>query len=266
MIYLDAWDNYPELLQDFRWNTRDDFRKLVPGLILEHNLYGCEIDPRALQMAALCLWLRAQRSYSDLGLAREQRPAIMKSHLVLAEPMPGNPRLLNDLFSGVNLPMRRLIRKIWGSMKYVGEAGLLIKMEQEISQELVTLHKEWAKINAETGLNLFSSKEEIQEILDLPNLSSKESRDRFFASVMDNLKVALTKITEKLTENEGYDNALFAEDALQGLAFIEMCYNRYDVIVMNPPFGIGSESTIPYLDSKYPVWCRNLVCAFFWRN
>lgn len=28
-------------------------------------------------------------------------------------------------------------------------------------------------------------------------------------------------------------------------------------------FGEGSENTSSYLDANYPVWCRNLVCAFF---
>ena len=95
-IYLDAWDNQPSLLHDFRYTeTRESFRHLIPGLILEHNLYGCEIDPRALQMAALSLWLRAQRSYSEMGIASENRPLIRRSNLILAEAMPGNKRMLS---------------------------------------------------------------------------------------------------------------------------------------------------------------------------
>lgn len=97
-IYMDAWDNQPELLSQYRYTeTRESFARLVPKLILENNIYGAEIDPRALQIAALSLWLRAQQSWSNLGIPREERPVIERSHLVLAEPMPGNKRMLKLL-------------------------------------------------------------------------------------------------------------------------------------------------------------------------
>ena len=97
-IYTDAWDNYPELLHKYReLHTRESFLREVPRLILTHNIYGCEIDPRALQIAALSLWLRAQRSYGEMGIDATERPLITKSNLVLAEAMPGNKRLLKGL-------------------------------------------------------------------------------------------------------------------------------------------------------------------------
>ena len=38
-IYMDAWDNQPNLLQEYRYAlTRDEFQKLVPSLILEKNI------------------------------------------------------------------------------------------------------------------------------------------------------------------------------------------------------------------------------------
>lgn len=71
------------------------------------------------------------------------------------------------------------------------------------------------------------------------------------------------QLSSKLSEEEGYENALFSDDATRGFAFIELCQKRFDCIVMNPPFGEGSENTSSYLDAYYPAWCRNLVCAFF---
>ena len=41
--------------------------------ILENNLHGIDIDPRAAQIAALALWMRAQRALTDLGLGRAHR-------------------------------------------------------------------------------------------------------------------------------------------------------------------------------------------------
>lgn len=267
-IYLDAWDNQPSLLYDFRYTeTRESFRKLIPGLILEHNLYGCEIDPRALQMAALSLWLRAQRSYSEMGISSEDRPLIRRSNLILAEAMPGNKRMLNALMQGLDKPMQRLVRKVWDKMLYVGEAGLLIRMEKEIESEIEELRSNWSKVNRGSQLDMFSANAEADEAqaLQAAKLSSREAKAQFFAQVTDNLQNALRSLSQQLSEEEGYENVLFTDDAIRGFAFIELCQQRYDVILMNPPFGEGSVNTSTYLDTNYSNWCRNLVCAFFIR-
>ena len=267
-IYMDAWDNYPELLHKYRYSlTREQFKTKVPVLILENNIYGCEIDPRALQIAALSLWLRAQKSYSEINIDRAVRPMINRSNLVLAEAMPGNKRLLNALTADMDAPMKRLISKIWDKMKYVGEAGLLIKMEQEIDAEIDELKKNWSKLNAsKLQLNLFDSTGDTEKAAEnAVRLEKHEVKTAFFAQVTEKLRDALHSLSQQLSEEEGYENTLFANDATRGFAFIELCQKRFDVILMNPPFGEGSENTLNYLDSNYSEWSRNLVCAFFMR-
>src|SRR5213079_2831936 len=66
----------------------ESLRRAMPSLILAENLHGVDIDPRCAQIAALALWLRAQRAFSDLGISRDQRPVIRKTNIVVAEPMP----------------------------------------------------------------------------------------------------------------------------------------------------------------------------------
>ena len=265
-IYLDAWDNQPTLLTEFRYQyTREQFRKLIPALILEHNIYGCEIDPRALQMAALSLWLRAQRSYNEMGILREDRPVIRHSNLILAEPMPGNKKMLKILLNQFDAPMQRLINKIWDKMQYVGEAGLLIRMEKEIENEIAELRKNWFRYSKAKDISLFSTtlEDDIAGNERLLKLHSLEAREAFFAQVTERLQEALKNLSEQLSSEEGYENALFTEDATRGFAFIELSQMRFDVIVMNPPFGAASENTYDYFEHNYPNWGRNLVCAFF---
>lgn len=271
-IYLDAWDNHPELWQQtfrYEYATRDEFRVQIPRLILENNIHGVEIDPRALQIAALSLWLRAQQSWSEMGIGRADRPTISRSHLVLAEAMPGNKKMLRLLTEDMEKPMQKLILKVWEKMTYVGEAGLLIKMEEEIASEIEELRKNWAKIHQEREAqlnNLFSTEEEKKQWQKEQRLLKEESKAAFFADIQNNLQEALRKLSEKLSDEEGYENSLFANDAVRGFSFIELCQKKYDVILMNPPFGEGSENTLDYLDNNYPAWCRNLVCAFFERS
>lgn len=265
-IYMDAWDNHPELLIPYREiHTRESFHREVPRLILENNIFGCEIDPRALQLAALSLWLRAQRSYGEMGISAGERPLIRKSNLVLAEAMPGNNRLLKGLMDELDKPMQRLLTTIWDKMKFVGEAGLLFKMEKEISDDIEYLRKNWSKVNQNRNISLFDSEERRAEVM-AANEARRELRrhkDEFFEEFTERLQAALQELSSRLSEEEGYENALFSEDATRGFAFIELCQKRFDCIVMNPPFGEGSEHTSQYLNDNYPAWSKNLVCAFF---
>lgn len=265
-IYMDAWDNHPELLIPYREiHTRESFLREVPRLILENNIFGCEIDPRALQLAALSLWLRAQRSYGEMGIPAGERLLIRKSNLVLAEAMPGNNRLLKGLMDELDKPMQRLLTTIWDKMKFVGEAGLLFKMEKEISDDIEYLRKNWSKVNQNRNFSLFDSEERRAEVM-AANEARRELRhhkDEFFEEITERLQAALQELSSQLSEEEGYENALFSEDATRGFAFIELCQKRFDCIVMNPPFGEGSEHTSQYLNDNYPAWSKNLVCAFF---
>lgn len=265
-IYMDAWDNHPELLIPYREiHTRESFHREVPRLILENNIFGCEIDPRALQLAALSLWLRAQRSYGEMGIPAGERPLIRKSNLVLAEVMPGNKRLLKGLMDELDKPMQRLLTTIWDKMKFVGEAGLLFKMEKEISDDIEYLRKNWSKVNQNRNLKVFDTEERRAEVM-AANEARRELRhhkDEFFEEITERLQTALQELSSRLSEEEGYENALFSEDATHGFAFIELCQKRFDCIVMNPPFGEGSEHTSQYLNDNYPAWSKNLVCAFF---
>src|SRR6266404_1673127 len=67
-------EDYPDLAE---------LRRAAPRLIVEHNLYGVDIDPRCAQIAALALWLRAQRVWKDLGVTASNRPRVQRTHIVV---------------------------------------------------------------------------------------------------------------------------------------------------------------------------------------
>lgn len=276
-IYIDAWDNHPELLgkdnpiKNFRYEyTREQFQQLVPKLILEHNIFGVEIDPRALQIAAVSLWLRAQKSWEEQGINSDQRPLILKSNLVLAEPMPGNKKLLRELTEGMDSPMKKLVGTVWDKMKLAGETGLLLKMEKEIEADINGLKKNWHKYKENKNNRILLEftddiKRNNEEIIKELDAIKKLNKEQFFSEVATLLREKIGEIAGKMTDIEGYENSLFSEDAVRGLAFIEMCMRRFDVIVMNPPFGEGSMNSSSYLDKEYKDWNKNLVSAFFIR-
>ena len=109
-IYEEAWHD-PEspkceatrrcLREEEDLQTVDQLRRAVPKLVVEHNLHGIDIDPRAVQIAALALWLRAQKAWKALGLKANDRPRIERSNIVTAEPMPGEEDMRREFTAGV---------------------------------------------------------------------------------------------------------------------------------------------------------------------
>ena len=76
---------------------------------------GVDIDPRCAQIAALALWLRAQRAWKDLGISASDRPRIQRTHIVVAEPMPGDAGLVDEFAARLDPPLLRdLFKKMVG--------------------------------------------------------------------------------------------------------------------------------------------------------
>ena len=59
---------------------------------------------------------------------------------------------------------------------------------------------------------------------------------------------------------------LFADDAAQGFACIDLCQQRFDVVLMNPPFGDASKSVKALIEKQYPRTKNELYAAFVERG
>ena len=268
-IYLEAWDNHPELMTDLRDKyMRDDFIKRIPGHILRYNIHGVDIDPRAIQIAGLSLWLRAQKSYDKLGLQPADRPAISKSNLVIAEPMPGDAHLLSEFTKSLPGPIGKLVRVIWDKMQLAGETGLLLKIEEELKKEIEIAKKEYKEYkNTSAQSTLFASPAESKaaEMAAIYGKGQKITKD-FFDTAEEEVLKALKNFAENAEGEDAFQKLLFAEDTARGFAFIELCRKQYDVIVMNPPFGASAKSSKNYLDLSYRLSKADLASIFIDRT
>ena len=113
-------------------------------LIIERNLHGIDIDPRAVQIAALALWLRAQKTWKNLGIKAVERPQVAKSNIVTAEPMPGEEDTRREFTAGLKpRVLGQLVDVVFDKMKLAGEAGSLLKMEDEIKDAVTEARKQW---------------------------------------------------------------------------------------------------------------------------
>ncbi len=248
-IYEEAWadkDAAPSL--DSSHTLRQDypdlasFRHEIPGLILSQNLYGVDIDPRAAQIAALALWMRAQRGYRELGVSREARPQIVKTNIVVAEPIPGDAALVEEFAVTLDPPvLGELFKKIIAEMRNAGELGSLLSIEESLARAV-----EDAEIADRQG-----------------RLFAKGVNDpQFWDTAEKNILATLREFVESSVGAARTRRRLFSEDAAQGVALIELLRERFDVVLMNPPFGEATKRTADVIDRTCPNWGKNLACAF----
>ena len=247
------------------------FLREVPRLILLHNIHGIDIDPRATQIARLTLWLRAQRAWQEQQLEVAARPAITRSNVVCAEPMPGERELLAD-FVDQQFPeaerglVQQLLETIFDKMQLAGEAGSLLKIEEEIRDAIEQAKTEWQKLGIKQGilLNLaeFAALGRVGPSLntDLQNLTKD-----FWVTIEDRIYAALRDYANQTVSGCGFQRRLFAEDAARGFAFIDICRKHYDTVLMNPPFGEGSLASRFYLSASFPATSNDIYSSFLER-
>jgi len=262
-IYTEAWDNHPELMLDLRNTiTRKQYINQIPEFIIRNNIHGVDIDPRALQIAALSLWLRAQKSFEKLNLEPVERPQITKSNLVLAEAMPGNLELLSALVKPLDAPLRKLVTAIWDLMKMAGETGLLLRIEEEIDRNINEIAADLSKDAKDSQLELGADERTMKAAERAAFYSTKKYRDSFLENAASEVFRILKELSETATNGEAYQKLLFADDAARGFAFIELCRKKYDVVLMNPPFGATSINSKQYLEYSYPD-CKGDIFPMF---
>lgn len=212
----------------------------MPRLIIEHNIYGVDIDPRAAQIASLALWLRAQRAWHDAGVKAKDRPLIGRGHVVAAIAPPAERELRQEFAANLDKRDAELFEKTLQCLKSLPELGVLLQVERDLPNLI-------RQVYVGKGVDLFAAQE-------------RES----WLQAEERLAKALAEFAQAAKST--YQGRLFVQDALQGLRLVDVCNEVFDVVVMNPPFGETSLATQDYLNHTYPTWNGNLLCAFLLRG
>jgi hypothetical protein len=268
-IYDEAWHDSAAPQSSATGSTlQDDYagpdklRRALPGLILAHNLFGVEIDARAAQIAAVALWLRAQRSYRDYEIPASERPPIRRTHIVVAEPMPGDGALVDTFVRELQPPLLAgLFRRMTAEMGLAGELGTLLRVDDAIAATLTKAREEYVRQPTTQHLPGLEPPHR-QEELDLSEIDDV----RFFEEAEAMLLDALRRFSEAAGGGVGVRRWLFADDAAQGIALIELVRRRFDVVLMNPPFGACSLPAKKEFEKSYPLTKNDVFAAFVERG
>ncbi len=216
------------------------FLRDVPRLIIEYNIYGVDIDPRAAQIATLALWLRAQRAWHDASVKAKDRPRISHGHVVAAIAPPAERELCQQFAASLDQRDAELFEKTLQLLKGLPEMGVLLQVERELLNLI-------RQVYVGKGTGLFAAQEQ-------ESWQQAEAR----------LRAALTGFAQ--AANSTYQGRLFAQDALQGLRLIDLCREMFDVVVMNPPFGALAANTKDQLAKAYPRSKNDLLAIMVERG
>lgn len=198
-----------DLLYDMYVNQIEQYgaeysRRDIPRLILENNIYGVDLDERAVQLSQIALFIKAR----EKGGRRAKNPShtnVVSTHFFLPDYSEVESVFISS--GEWDSKQQETIKKIWSDLQNAYKFGSLVRVE-EVLNGLSLKEDEGLLFANEVTEGLFSFKRRVSEVL----------RDQVRAYCEKNAsEYALTK----------------AEDAMTFLNVLSM---PFDVIVANPPY------------------------------
>ena len=233
------------------WETRE-----IVESILENNLFGLDLDPRAVQIAAASLYLKGR---SLCPQASPSRLNLVASNLNLAAFETDDParealRVAVQAETGIPGSLTDEIVEalkgadVWGSLLQVDWAvDEAIAQFEQSSQELVqeSLLGEKATVVAQPGGKFVGGRQTRRVLL--------EKLERFL---------------EKRTRRDDLGLRLKGEQLAAGVRFVNMVREgAYDLVVGNPPYqGTSKMRDSGYVKAHYKEAKADLYAAFLVRG
>ena len=246
----------------------------IPAAILENNLFGVDIDPRAIQIASLSLLLTAREAALRHGFPPTD-VHVKRTNLVVANAVDlGADRLralVERVGSSAGSPAlrARLFETLWDNLRHVGELGSLVQVREGVTRVL----DDWVDAEARSrGItSILQPAHERQ--LELGDLRTQAARAR--AEQLELERTALEEEAAKLSREllaaveaaaaalaDDPADRLFAEDTARGLKLMQLLSRRYDVAVMNPPYGHFVPRVKDFVKAAYPRTSHDIYAAF----
>lgn len=194
------YDLYVDQMENF---GADYSKRDIPALIVENNLYGVDLDERAVQLSQIALRIKA-RELSGRRFRSPKKTNVVCSNFIL----PDYEKVRHMLeWSDWDKMKNATVEKVWRDLCQASKFGSLVRVEQPI-QELAE-----AQSIAKDGL--FAGEEE-------------SSLFNFKRNAIDSIREQFNKYvaTDAFTSTK-------VEDAL---TFLDILSTSFDVAVANPPY------------------------------
>lgn len=260
-FHLEAFDLFYAMYEE---EARREGRTMTPreicAAILNHNLYGIDIDGRSVQIATAALWMKAREKAPDL----EAGDSIsFHEHLVATNIRLPKERDHLDLFlkqHPEDEPLRPALELVFQGLEHADELGALLQIEELVDAVLRRLKEEADKRKGTVVQTGLFEPTLVQGTLPV----GVEDYDRWKRDALNRLQVHF----EAEAETAEAVQAFFGESAGKGLAFFNVLSRRFDIVAANPPY-IGSKSMGPvlksYIQRRFPSARRDVYLAFILR-
>ncbi len=224
----------------------------IAEAVLEHNLHGIDIDPRAIQIAAAALHLKA-KTYAKGARPRTVNlvaPVLKLGDLPADDPAIGV--LCKDLKDEVGLA-EELTRRLVGALAGVDYLGSLLKVDAAVDEALRQVDLEFVRAGGQG--HLFGG---------FPMQQVKLTAGQAKATVLGKLEAFLARHSG----SEDLGLRLDGEQLAAGVRFVRLAKEgAYDVVVGNPPYqGLSKTNAFGYVATAYTKGKADLYTAFLERG
>lgn len=249
----------------------------IPVAIIENNLYGIDIDPRAVQIASLSLLLTAKEAGARLGSSPKE-VHIRRSNLAIANAVPMDDETLRTLIDRVAINHKKdlkekLFKALSLNLRNVGELGSLIQVHEGVRDALESWVNEQAKAKGLTKGTSFLRDSGPQMELGGGDLSEEALQQRVLkfqkekADLEAEANALLSELHDGLQDLAAQAETdprqrLFAEDTDRGLKLLDILSHEFDAIVMNPPYGDFVPEVRKIIAAMYPLTKNEIYAAF----
>ena len=222
--------------------------------ILEHNLHGIDLDPRAVQIGAAALWLKAQQTCAE---AHPRQLNLVASNLRLSSLPADDParrELSEELERETGIPAE-VTRRLLDGLAGADHLGSLLKIDAAVDEALA-------------NCELFLNRSE-------PARGDPPSEDRKDGALSIGIEEAKATLLGRLelflqAHNHGDDLGLKlkGEQLTAGVRFVRLVQEgAYHLVVANPPYqGTSKMSDSKYIEKQYPLGKADLYAAFLLRG
>jgi len=226
--------------------------------ILTHNLHGIDLDPRAVQIAAAALWLKARRTCPE---ARPARLNLVASNLRLGALPDTDPALIElrrEVERETGIPAA-LTDTLIHALAGADHLGSLLKVDAAL-EEAIERHETVPKQLTLFGDGFMAN-----------TGSGNADRGTRQASRADTKADILGRLEGFLAHHTGGEDLglrLHGEQLAAGVRFVRMLREgQYDLVVGNPPYqGTSKMADAEYVKRHYPLGKADLYAAFLIRG
>jgi SAM-dependent methyltransferase len=243
---LEAFDLYYAMYEDEGEITNPEE---ICTAILSWNLFGIDIDARAVQIAEAALWMKAAEREFDYSGAATNLVAASASHLKGAA--------WDEFLAGFEREpsVARVLRKFAQTMEHIDEIGSLACPAEDLREIVHEEHTMWERqVREKREANyLFPEmrKEALSGQLPFNEITDQEFGER----LLYRAKAGIDAFTERARDSGEFDDQMLASETRAGFRLVDLLGRQYDVIGANPPFmGKGSMSGIlnAYCQERFP--------------